>query len=95
VRVVLAEPVTGHGQHPAGATRRVIQALHHRAPARERLGVGREQQLDHEPDHLAGREVLARRLVRLLREAPDQLLVEVAHRLVGHGVGVEVDRREA
>ena len=50
--------------------------------------------LHHQPDDLAGREVLAGRLVRQLREPPDQLLVQVAHLQVRHGVGVEVDLGE-
>ena len=50
-----------------------------------------EQQVHHQPDDLAGREVLARRLVGEFREPPDQLLEDVAHLQVGDGVGVQVD----
>jgi hypothetical protein len=53
-----------------------------------------EQQVDHQADHLARGEVLTRRLVGQLGEAPDQLLVQVAHLQVGHLVGVQVDLGE-
>ena len=54
-----------------------------------------EQQVDHEADDLAGREVLPGGLVGQLREAPDQLLVEVAHLEVRDGVGMQVDVGES
>ena len=44
----------------------------------------REQQIDHELDHLARGEVLPGLLVRLLRADPDQLLEDVAHLDVVH-----------
>ena len=53
-----------------------------------------EQQVDHEPDDLARREVLSGGLVRELGEPADQLLVEVAHLQVRHGLGVQVDLGE-
>ena len=57
----------------------------------EDLVVLGEEQVDHEPDDLAGREVLPGRLVGEFGEPPDQLLVEVAHLQVGDDVGVQVD----
>jgi hypothetical protein len=53
-----------------------------------------EQQVDHQADHLARGEVLTRRLVGQLGEAPDQLLIQVAHLQVGHLVGVQIDLGE-
>jgi hypothetical protein len=53
-----------------------------------------EQQVDHQANHLARGEVLARCLVGQLGELPDQLLVQVAHLEVGHLVGVQVDLGE-
>ena len=54
----------------------------------------REQQVDHQLDHLARREVLPGLLVRLLRADPDQLLEDVAHLDVVHALGREVDGGE-
>ena len=91
--VVLADVLLRHAQHAAGATRRVVER-----GLRARLGedvvVLDEQQVHHQPDHLTRREVLTRRLVRQLGEAPDQFLVEVAHLQVGDSVGVQVDLGE-
>ena len=53
-----------------------------------------EQKVDHQADDFARREVLSRRLVRQLRELPDQLLEDVAHLLISDLVGMEVDVRE-
>ena len=53
-----------------------------------------EEQVHHQPDDLARGEVLTGRLVRQLRESPDQLLVEVAHLEVGDDIGVQVDLGE-
>ena len=39
----------------------------------------------HEPDDLAGREVLPGRFVGYLREAADQILENIAHLIVAHG----------
>jgi hypothetical protein len=66
----------------------------HHAGLTEQLVVLDEEEVDHQPDHLARREVLAGGLVRELREAADELLVEVAHLEVRDDVRVEVDLRE-
>ena len=57
----------------------------------QRLVVLDEEEIDHEADDLAGREVLAGGLVRQLGELADQLLVEVAHLDVADRVGMEID----
>ena len=57
----------------------------------QRVHVLGEEQIYHEADDLAGREVLARGLVGLLRELADQLLEDVAHVLVGDVGRVEVE----
>ncbi len=54
----------------------------------------REQKVDHQPDHLARREVLPGLLVRLLGADPDQLLEDVAHLHVVDPLGREIDRGE-
>ena len=50
-----------------------------------------EEEIDHEPDDLARREVLAGGLVRELGELADELLVEVAHLDVADRVGMKID----
>ena len=62
----------GHGQHAAGAAGGVVDGD---VP----VGDGNVQQLDHEPDDFARGEVLSGLLAALFREAPQQLLVDVAH----------------
>ena len=54
-----------------------------------------EQEVDHQTDDLARRKMLPGRLVRLLREAPDQLLEDRTHDMVGHHLGVQVYLGEA
>ncbi len=56
------EVVLGHREHPAGATGRVEESPDD-ARAGEELVVLGEEEVHHEPDHLAGGEVLAGRLV--------------------------------
>ena len=62
----------GHGQHAAGAAGGVVDGD---MP----VGDGNLQQLDHEPDDFARGEVFSGLLAALFREAPEQLLVDVAH----------------
>ena len=88
-----AQVVLGDRQHPARATGWVEQRLHD-AGLGEQVVVLDEQQPHHQLDHLTRREVLTSRLVRELREAADQLLVQVAHLDVRHDLGVQVDLGE-
>ena len=66
----------GHGEHAAGAAGRVVDR---EVP----VGDGDLQQLDHQPDDLARGEVFSGLLAALFREAPQQLLVDVAHLQAG------------
>ena len=61
---------------------------------RSTSAVRREQQVDHQPDDLARREVVAGGLVRGFIEPPDQVLEDQAHLVVRHRVGVQVDLGE-
>jgi len=45
----------------------------------ELVAIADEDQVDHQPNHLARSEMLAGGLVGLVAEAPDQLLKRVAH----------------
>ena len=58
------------------------------------VGLGRQQQADHQPDHLPRREVLPGLLVGLLRADADQLLEDVAHLYVVDAIRREVDLGE-
>src|SRR5258708_17751474 len=82
------------GERPAGAAGWVEKGAHHSRPRQRVLFIG-EKEVHHEADELSGSEVFPGRLVRQLREPSDQLLVEVAHREVGHSRGVKVDLGEA
>jgi hypothetical protein len=76
--VQLVQVLARHRQHAAGAGGRVVHGAHH-----ARLGQGvvvlDEQQVHHQPDHLARGEVLTGRLVGELGELADQLLEHQAH----------------
>ena len=78
VGVQLVQVLVGDGQHAAGPAggieERADDALLH-----EQVAVGGEQQVDHQADDFAGREVVAGRLVRGFVESPDQFLEDVAH----------------
>jgi hypothetical protein len=69
----------GHGQHAAGAAGAVVEQI---GAGLDAVGHGQEQQLGHELDHVARREVLARLFVVLFVEAADQLLEHGAHAVV-------------
>jgi hypothetical protein len=94
LRVALGQVVLGHREHAAGPAGRVVQGLDD-ARGGQGVAVLPEQQLDHELDDLAGGEVLAGGLVGLLGEAPDQVLEDPAHLVVGHHAGVQVHLGEA
>ena len=92
VGVELADVLLGDGQHAAGAAGRVIDRLHDVAVGE--VFFRREQQVDHQLDHLTRREVVPGLLVRLLSADPDQLLEDVAHLHVVHAIRGEVDGGE-
>ena len=91
LRVERAQVVLGDRQHAARAAGGVAERLDDARLGEHVVGVVDEQQVDHQPDDLARREVLAGGLVGELGEAADQLLVEVAHLDVRHDVRVQVD----
>jgi hypothetical protein len=93
VGVQFGQMLASDAQHAAGPGRRVTDRAHD-ARFGEGLVVLDEEEIDHQPDHLARREMLARSFVRELGEAPDQLLEHRSHLGVGHNVGVQVDVRE-
>ncbi len=82
--VEVAHVGLGDRKHPAGAAGRVIQGPNGAGPA-QHVVILMQQQVHHQPDDLAGGEVLPGGLVAGLREAPDQLLEDVAHGDVGDG----------
>jgi len=93
VGVQFPQVLVRHGQHAPGPTRRVQHRLDDPLASQD-VAVRLEQQVHHQPDNLAGREVVARRLVGRFAESPDQFLEDVAHLDVGHRIGVQVDVAE-
>ena len=87
--VVLAQVVLGDREHSARPARRVVDRLDDVALPEVRLG--REQEADHQPDHLAGREVLSGLLFGLLGADADELLEDVPHLHVVDTLRWEVD----
>jgi hypothetical protein len=80
-------------QHAARAGGRIIDRAHHTGLTQHVIVLD-EQQVHHEPDDLARREVLASRFVRKLSEAPNQLLEHGTHLGVADDLGVQIDVRE-
>ena len=68
----------GLGEHAAGAARAVVDRANRRR-AGPRLLVRADEQVDHQPDHLARGEVCAGLVVGGLGELADELLERVAH----------------
>ncbi len=77
-------------QHAAGARGRVVDRPHH-AGFGQRLVVLDEEQVDHQPDGIARREVLSGGLVGKFGELADQFLEHGAHLGVADDLGVQVD----
>jgi hypothetical protein len=67
-----------------------VEELAHGAGRSEQLIIVDEQDVHHQPDDLARREVVARGLVGQLIEAPDEVLEDQPHLLVRHCVRVQV-----
>jgi hypothetical protein len=88
--VDLPDAVPGDGEHPAGPGAGVVDGADD-VVLGEDLPVLRQQEVNHQADHLAGGEVLAGVLVQGFVELADQLLEDVAHLQVAHAVRVEVD----
>jgi len=74
------------------AAGRVVDGLDDVALAQVLLG--RQQQVHHQLDHLARREMLAGLFVRLFRTDPDELLEDVAHLDVVDATRRQIDRGE-
>src|SRR5450759_77782 len=71
LRVELEDPLLGDREHAAGAGGGVVDGAYG-AGLGEHLAVWVEEQVDHESDGVARREVLAGRLVGGLGETPDE-----------------------
>ena len=82
VRVEVADVSFRDGQHAARAAGRIIDRLDDMAAGE--VFLRRQQQIDHELDHLARSEVLPGLLVRLFCADPDEFLEDVAHLDVVH-----------
>ena len=93
LRVHRGQVLVRDGQHAAGAGRRIVDRAHD-ARLGQNLVVLDEDEVDHQADDLARREVLAGRLVGEFGELADQLLEDEAHLGVVDDVGVEVDGGE-
>src|SRR5947209_13875881 len=86
--------VLSNGQHAAGTARWIAERLDDARLGEDVVGVVDKEEVHHQPDDLARREVLAGGLVRKLREPSDELLVEVAHLDVGDDLRMQVDLGE-
>ena len=89
VREVLARD----RQHAACPRSGVVDRAHD-AGLGQHVVILDKEEVDHEADDFARREVLSGRLVREFREFADQLFEDVAHLRVADFVRVEVDVRE-
>ncbi len=91
VFVELLDVVLRDREHAARAARRIVDRLHDVALAE--ILLGRKEQIHHESDDFARREMFSGLFVRLLRPDPDELLEDVAHLRVVHALGGEIDLR--
>src|SRR5690554_4784863 len=91
---MLDEVFIGHGQHSARSRRWVVYRPDH-AWLGKHIVILNEEEMHHEADHLARREVLTGRLIGKLGEAPDQFLKDKPHLMAIHLTRAEVDAREA
>ena len=94
-----ATAVVGHVAHgvreeAARATGGVIQRADQAGIGLEQLIVRIEQQRGREMHHVARRHEVFGTLVHFRAEAPDQVLVEVAHLPVGNLIGVQINASE-
>ena len=89
VWVEFAEVLFGDGEHPARPTGRVVQ-LANDAFFGEHLVVFEKEEVDHQADDLAGREVLASGFVALLGKSADEFLKDVAHLQIRDAVGMQI-----
>ena len=82
--------ILGNGQHAAGPPGRVVECFDN-ALGCEHIAVGHENKIDHQTDHFAGGEMIARLFVRCLVEAPDKLFENVSHLKVRDFLRVQVN----
>ena len=90
---LVAEVVLADGQHAAGAAAGVEDAADDTLAARL-LAVFGEQQGDQQPHHIARGVVFAAGLVGHFREPAQQFLEYLAHGVVVHLIGVQIDLGE-
>ncbi len=82
--------LVGDREHAAGARRGIVDGAHD-AGLRQDVVVLDEEQVDHQADHLARREVFPGGVVGGFGELADQLLEDEAHLDVGDALRVQVD----
>lgn len=86
----LGDVILRDRQHPAGTAARIAHREHD-ARFRDPLPVAGQHEIDHQVNHVARREVLARILVQPLVELPDQLLEDRPHRRIVDRVRMQID----
>ena len=71
------------GQHPTRACRRIVQ-LCHKGGVTNFLHVRVKEDRHHEPNYLAGREMLTGCFIGHLRETANQILENISHLIIAH-----------
>ena len=89
VAVEGADVFLGNGEHAAGSAGGVVDGLDDVALVEVMFGA--EQEVDHEADDLARREMLSGLFVRLFGADQDKFLEDIAHLQIGDGLGGEID----
>ncbi len=87
--MVLSQIILRFSQHAARAAGR-IEKFAHGAWRGEKFVIVDEQNVHHEPNHLARREVIAGGLIRQFVEPADEVLEDEAHLLVWHRIRVQI-----
>ncbi len=91
-RIQVADIFLRYREHSASAAGGIENGLYNMATPQ--VFLRREQQVYHQLDHFAWREVLAGFLVRLLGADPNKFLEHIAHLNVVHTLRREIDLRE-
>ncbi|MNL52569.1 hypothetical protein D3C87_1757580 [compost metagenome] len=87
---MFSQVLAGQRQHASRTGSRVIDGAHDAGFGQD-LVILDEDQVHHQADDFAWREVLAGRLVAEFRKLPDQFLEHMTHLRVADMVGVQID----
>jgi hypothetical protein len=94
IRIDIAEDMLlSYGQHAASAASGVVNSADH-GLLLKRFSVRVEKYIHHKSDNLTRGEMITSRFIRLLAEAPNQLLEDISHFVVANDIWMQVNPTE-